>query len=63
MFQKLNTEDGLTIILVTHDRDVARYARRVIHIHDGVIANGAFSANSATSLDPSPESVEAGACI
>jgi ABC-type lipoprotein export system ATPase subunit len=37
LFQKLNKEDGLTIILVTHDPTVARHARRVIHIHDGVI--------------------------
>jgi putative ABC transport system ATP-binding protein len=41
MFFELNGTDGLTIIMVTHDADVAKYARRVIHIHDGVIVNGA----------------------
>ena len=40
MFQKLNTEQGITVILVTHDADVARHARRVIHIRDGVIEDG-----------------------
>jgi ABC-type lipoprotein export system ATPase subunit len=44
MFQELNEEDGITIILVTHDANVARHANRVIHIHDGMIVDGAFSA-------------------
>ena len=43
MFQQLNEEDGITIIVVTHDPNVAQYARRVIHIHDGVIVDGAFA--------------------
>jgi ABC-type lipoprotein export system ATPase subunit len=43
MFQQLNAQDGITIMLVTHDADVARYASRTIHIHDGVIVNGAFT--------------------
>jgi macrolide transport system ATP-binding/permease protein len=36
LFKRLN-EEGMTIILVTHDENVARYAKRVIRIHDGVI--------------------------
>jgi ABC-type lipoprotein export system ATPase subunit len=40
MFQRLNREEGLTIILVTHDPGVAGYASRIIHIQDGVIADG-----------------------
>ena len=31
MFQQLNAE-GITVILVTHDPDVAAYATRTIHI-------------------------------
>jgi ABC-type lipoprotein export system ATPase subunit len=43
MFQQLNQEDGITIIVVTHDAQVARHARRAIHIHDGAIVDGAFA--------------------
>jgi putative ABC transport system ATP-binding protein len=38
LFGRLHA-DGNTIILVTHDRDVAAYARRVISIRDGRIAS------------------------
>jgi macrolide transport system ATP-binding/permease protein len=37
LFRKLNEEAGVTIILVTHDENVARYAKRIIRITDGVV--------------------------
>ncbi len=37
-FQKLNKE-GHTVILITHERDVAEHAQRIIHIRDGVVQN------------------------
>jgi ABC-type lipoprotein export system ATPase subunit len=41
MFKALNESEGLTIILVTHDPQVAHHAKRVIHIRDGLIDGGA----------------------
>jgi putative ABC transport system ATP-binding protein len=38
IFERLNREQGMTIILVTHEPDIAAHARRVIHVRDGVIA-------------------------
>jgi len=40
MFKQLNNDDGITIIMVTHDPDVAKHSKRIIHIHDGLIADG-----------------------
>ncbi len=35
IFQRLNTERGLTILLITHERDIAEYAQRSIAFRDG----------------------------
>ncbi len=35
LFQKLNSESGITVILVTHEPDIAEYSRRVIRFVDG----------------------------
>ena len=40
MFQQLNSADGITIILVTHDPGVAQHAQRIICIKDGLIESG-----------------------
>jgi macrolide transport system ATP-binding/permease protein len=37
MLQRLNQQEGLTIIIVTHDESVARHAQRIIRMKDGVI--------------------------
>ncbi len=35
--QNLNREKGLTLVMVTHEHDIAAYASRVIHMKDGQI--------------------------
>jgi putative ABC transport system ATP-binding protein len=37
IFQRLNARDGLTIVLVTHEPDIAEYATRVVSFRDGLI--------------------------
>ncbi len=37
IFQKLNNEQGITIVLVTHEHDIAEYAKRVVIFKDGRI--------------------------
>jgi putative ABC transport system ATP-binding protein len=36
LFGQLNRE-GITVVMVTHEQDIARHARRVIHMKDGMI--------------------------
>ncbi|HEV8003966.1 MAG TPA: ABC transporter ATP-binding protein [Planctomycetaceae bacterium] len=47
MFQDLSEEDGITVVLVTHDPGVADYARHVIRISDGLIAEGIYEGQTA----------------
>ncbi len=37
IFQKLNREQGITTIVVTHEPDIAQYANRIIYFRDGRI--------------------------
>ena len=39
IFRRLNREDGITVILITHEQDIARFGRRIIRFHDGVVAS------------------------
>jgi putative ABC transport system ATP-binding protein len=36
LFQELN-DQGITILLVTHEHDIAEYAKRIIEVRDGRI--------------------------
>jgi putative ABC transport system ATP-binding protein len=39
IFQRLNQDRGLTVIIVTHEPDVARYAKRIVYVRDGRISS------------------------
>jgi putative ABC transport system ATP-binding protein len=39
LFQELNRQ-GMTVVLVTHEADVARFARRVLRFRDGRLISG-----------------------
>ena len=36
IFQQLN-EDGKTVVLITHEPDIAQHAKRIVHVRDGKI--------------------------
>jgi ABC-type lipoprotein export system ATPase subunit len=59
MFQKLNAEEGITIILVTHDAGVAQHAKRIVRIKDGLIEDDTFTANGQAAAGPHHESLAA----
>ena len=54
VFQMLN-EQGVTVVMITHDSDIAAHAKRVVHIRDGrlIDENGQF-------LSPAVENLTAG---
>lgn len=37
LFRALNREHGMTVVLVTHEEDIASYARRRIYLRDGLM--------------------------
>ena len=41
LFQRLNRERGMTVMLVTHEPDVAAHAKRLVTFRDGNIISDA----------------------
>ena len=39
IFQRLNRDLGITIIMITHEPDIALYAKRDIHFKDGAVVD------------------------
>ena len=37
LFEQLNADDGITLIMVTHEEHIARMSRRIIRLEDGVV--------------------------
>ena len=51
IIQKLNTEMGHTIILITHETYTAEYAQRIVRLHDGEIVSDEAVSNRKTRAD------------
>ena len=39
IFQRLNTERGITVLLITHEQEIAEYGTRIIAFRDGKIVS------------------------
>ena len=37
LFTELNQRDGITVVLVTHEADIASYAQRLVRLTDGIV--------------------------
>jgi putative ABC transport system ATP-binding protein len=62
LFQRLNVERGITIILITHELDIAEYGTRIVSFRDGlVVADRAVTRrrHAADELESLPEPAEA----
>ena len=59
LFQRLNVERGITVVLITHETDIAEYGTRIVTFRDGlVVADRAITnrRNAAEELVRLPES-------
>jgi len=51
-FRQLNAERGITIVLVTHEADVAAYSRRLVRLKDGRVLYDGPSVEGLRQLNP-----------
>ena len=63
LFQRLNIERGITVVLITHEHDIAEYGTRIVSFRDGHIVSDRKVAERRTAADELaqlPEEAEAG---
>jgi macrolide transport system ATP-binding/permease protein len=56
LLRELNAERGVTLIIVTHDPEVAAYADRIVHLRDGEISRVEKTKESSTDTTPTATS-------
>ncbi len=56
LLKQLNQEEGITLILVTHDEEVARFANRIVKLRDGQIVEIVEQERPSSSQISSPSS-------
>jgi putative ABC transport system ATP-binding protein len=61
ILQRLNLEYGLTVVLVTHEPDIAQYAKRIMEFRDGKIKRDVAVTNRSIAAEVLPTLPEVGA--
>jgi putative ABC transport system ATP-binding protein len=51
LFQKLNRDQSITVVLVTHETDIAGYAKRQIHFKDGLVVSDRLTGSLRSSME------------
>jgi putative ABC transport system ATP-binding protein len=51
LFQRLNIERGITVVLITHEPDIAEYGTRIVSFRDGVVKTDRAVTNRRTAAD------------
>ena len=51
LFQRLNRDQGITVVLVTHEIDIAGYAQRQIHFKDGLVVSDQITESRRSSME------------
>jgi putative ABC transport system ATP-binding protein len=51
VFQRLNRESGITIVLVTHEPDIAEFADRVVTVRDGRVVSDRVVSNTRDAVE------------
>jgi putative ABC transport system ATP-binding protein len=54
LLRSLNTDRGITIVMVTHEPDMAAYAHRIVHFLDGRIDSDTVNAAPSPAAQPEP---------
>jgi putative ABC transport system ATP-binding protein len=54
LLRSLNVDRGITIVMVTHEPDMAAYAHRIVHFLDGRIDSDTVNAASSPAAQPEP---------
>jgi putative ABC transport system ATP-binding protein len=55
----LNRDQGITVLMVTHEPDMAAYARRMVHFVDGHIVQDEVNANPTTAMPAAAQATTA----
>jgi len=64
VIQQLNKEKGITVVMVTHEKDISQYCRRLVNLRDGRITDDTpvlHQRNAAEDLAAIPAETEVGA--